>query len=130
MYRFLIAFLVSFVTYSQDFSEDWTGHFSYNEIFDFAEGNDNVYVASENAIFIYSTIDGSIRTLTTINGLSGNTISSIHYSSEFDRLFVGYENGIIDVASNNATEILTVIDIFNRPSIIPCLLYTSPSPRD
>ncbi len=110
---------MSFVTYGQDFSENWTGHFSYAQAFDFAEGNNNVYVASQNAVYINNTLDGSIQTLTTINGLSGNTISSIHYSEDFDRLFVGYENGIIDVVSNNATEVLTVIDIFNRPSITP-----------
>lgn len=119
IYKYLLVFLVSFVTYSQDFSQDWTGHFSYARAFDFAEGNDVVYVAVENAVYLYSTLDSSIQTLTTINGLSGNTISSIHYSLEFDRLFIGYENGIIDVLSNNATEVLTIVDIFNRVSITP-----------
>lgn len=115
----LIILLTTVTTVAQDFSEDWTGHFSYARAFDFAEGNDRVYVASENAVYVYNNIDESIETITTVNGLSGNTISSIYYSKAFDRLFIGYENGIIDVISNNNTEVLTVVDIFNRLSITP-----------
>ena len=104
---------------AQDFSEDWTAHFSYNQIIDLSSGNDRVYVASENAVFIYNTLDGTTSNLTTVTGLSGNLISSIYYSESFDTLFIGYENGVIDVIVCNASQVLTVVDIFNKPAIPP-----------
>ncbi|WP_339846390.1 two-component regulator propeller domain-containing protein [uncultured Dokdonia sp.] len=115
----LIVFLVSSIAVAQDFSEDWTAHFSYNQTVGITSGNDKVYVASENAVFIYNTLDGTTTNRTTVNGLSGNLISSIYYSESFDTLFVGYENGVIDVIVGNTSDVLTVVDIFNKPAIPP-----------
>ncbi len=116
---FLLLFLSYLGLTAQDFSEDWTGHFSYGRVSDLSIGNGRVYAASENAVFIFSAIDGTLQTRTTINGLSGNTISSIYYSEAFDTLFIGYENGIMDVIVANSANVLTVVDIFNKPSITP-----------
>ena len=107
------------ISYTQDFTDNWVGHFSYNRVEDIAQGNGRVYGASENAVFIFSTLDGSTRTLSTVNGLSGNTISSIYYSEAFDTLLIGYENGIMDVLVGNSTDVITVVDIFNKVSISP-----------
>lgn len=116
----LILLLWSFSTgNAQDFSDDWIGHFSFNEVTDVVRGNNRIYGASENAVFVFSTLTGTIQTLTTVNGLSGNRISSIFFSENFDTLLIGYENGIIDVLVGNSTDVLTVIDIFNRPAIPP-----------
>ena len=116
---FLLILLTSFTVMSQDFSENWTAHYSYNRVSDMTSGNDRVYVASENAVFIYDTLDETIETRTTVNGLSGNVISAIYYSENFDTLFIGYENGVIDVVVGNSTDVLTVVDIFNKPAIPP-----------
>lgn len=116
---FLIAFFTASTLVAQDFSEDWTGHFSYNRVFDITSGNNRVYVASENAVFIVNALDGSVQTRTTVNGLSGNTITAIFYSETFDTLFIGYDNGIIDVIVGDSTDVLTVVDIFDKVSIPP-----------
>ncbi|GGG21473.1 ABC transporter substrate-binding protein [Dokdonia pacifica] len=115
----LLIVLFSLPLYSQDFSDEWTGYFSFASVGDIDEGNGRIYAASENAVFIFSTIDGSTITRSTINGLSGNNISSIYYSEAFDTLLVGYENGIIDVIVGNSENVITVVDIFNRVSIPP-----------
>ena len=115
----IIALFTTCVVAAQDFSEDWTGHFSYNRVFDITSGNNRVYVASENAVFIVSALDGSVQTRTTVNGLSGNTITAIYYSETFDSLFIGYDNGIIDVIVGNSIDVLTVVDIFNKVAIPP-----------
>lgn len=114
-----ICLLFTIAVRAQDFSEDWTGHFSYNDVIAVSSGNGRIYAASENAVFIFNTLNGSIQQRTTINGLSGNLVSSIFYSEGFDTLFIGYENGIMDVIVGNTTNVLTVVDIFNRPSIPP-----------
>lgn len=116
----LFAFLsLTCCMQAQDFTQDWVGHFSFNQVKDVAQGNGKIYGASENAVFIFSTLDGSLTTLTTVNGLSGNTISAIYFSEAFNTLLVGYENGIIDVIVGNNNNVLTVVDIFNKVSISP-----------
>ena len=45
--------IFTFISNAQDFSALWEGHFSYLNIKDVAQGNNKVYAASENAIFIY-----------------------------------------------------------------------------
>jgi len=118
LYLFLIV-LFSLPLYAQDFSDEWTGYFSFATVGDIDKGNGRIYAASENAVFIFSTINGSTITRSTINGLSGNSISSIYYSEAFDTLLIGYENGIIDIIVGNSENVITVVDIFNRVSIPP-----------
>ena len=116
----LLLFLsVSLWIQGQNFSDEWTGYYAYAQTKDITEGNGVVYVAADNAVFAYSTLDGSLTTRSTINGLSGQPISSIYYSAEFETLLVGYENGVIDVVINGNPDVLTVVDIFNKPSIPP-----------
>ena len=115
----LLIVLFCLPLYGQDFSDEWTGYFSFATVGDIDEGNGRIYAASENAVFIFSTINGSTVTRSTINGLSGNVISSIYYSEAFDTLLIGYENGIIDVIVGNSENVITVVDIFNRVSIPP-----------
>lgn len=116
---FVILLWLSASSQAQDFTEDWVGHFSFNQVEDIAQGNGRIYGASENAVFIFSTLDGSLTTLTTVNGLSGNVISAIFFSEAFNTLLVGYENGIIDVITGNNNNVITVVDIFNKVSISP-----------
>ncbi|WP_053976834.1 type IX secretion system anionic LPS delivery protein PorZ [Mangrovimonas xylaniphaga] len=117
-YVYILACLFCFKTsLAQDFSTLWQGHFSYLDIKDFSKGEDHIYVASDNAIFIYDINFGTIEEITTVNGLSGESISTIHYSEAFDELLIGYENGLVEVLSNNFTEVTTVIDILNKPTI-------------
>jgi len=104
---------------AQDFSDEWTGFFSYNNITDVARGDDRIFAAAENAVFVYNLVDQSITTISTINGLSGETISSIYFSTNFNTLFIGYENGLMDVLVDDNPDVLTVVDIFNRQSIPP-----------
>ena len=44
--------IFTFFSNAQDFSTLWEGHFSYLNINDVVQGNNQVYAASENAIFI------------------------------------------------------------------------------
>jgi hypothetical protein len=47
------------------------------------------------ALCFKNTTDNQIKTTNTIDGLSGQTISSLYYSA--DKTLVGYENGLIVV---------------------------------
>ena len=105
--------------FSQEYSRDWKGYFSYLDISDIAQGSSKVFGAAENAIFIYDTQTNEIEELTTINGLSGEAISSIHYVEENGLLLIGFENGLMQVYLESSQEIKTVVDILNKPTIPP-----------
>ena len=71
---FILLALVSFKGVSQEFSTLWEGYFSFFEIKDVTSGNDKIFAASENAIFSYDVLTNEINKITTIEGLSGETI--------------------------------------------------------
>ena len=117
----LISILCFLNLQAQDFSDLWKGYFSYFDISALSQGNDKIYAASENAIFSYDLTTNEINTITTINGLSGETISTIYYSNDFDVLIIGYENGLIEIYSEADNSILSVVDILEKETISPAL---------
>lgn len=115
----IIIFLFPLLHFAQDFSALWEGHFSYNSIKSVVKGNDRVYAASENAVFVLDTQTNELKEITTINGLSGESISTIFYSPFYELLIIGYENGLIEIAFDNNDDILTVVDIIDKSTIPP-----------
>jgi hypothetical protein len=115
----LLIFLLPCLGFSQDFSNFWEGHFSYLNIKDVSQGNGKLYAAAENAVFIYDPITLELETLSTITGLSGETISQIHYSELYELLIIGYDNGLMEIVLDNDDDVLTVIDILEKPTIPP-----------
>ena len=108
----LLIVLVSNFCAAQDFSDSWEGLFSFTHIVDIEESTTAVYAASENAVFIYDLNSRSFTTLTTINGLSGDEISQIHYNEEKSKLVIGYENGLLQVVNENGavTDVVAIKD--------------------
>ena len=115
----LLIYIFPLFHYAQDFSALWDGHFSYLNIKSISQGDNKIYAAAENAVFVYDTQTLELTTLSTINGLSGEFISSIHYSDEFELLIIGYENGLMEIAFESNESILTIVDIFDKPTIPP-----------
>lgn len=118
-YLLIFSIFISLQVYTQDFSEFWEGHYSYFNTVDVVQGDGKVFTASENAVFIYDTSTFEIETVTTVNGLSGEYISTLHYSEVFDLLVIGYENGLIEIYNTNDEDVLTVVDIVDKPTIPP-----------
>lgn len=119
--RFLSAFLllISFFSYSQNYEDRWVGHFSYISVKDISESNNKLYVAAENAVFIYDLNTQGIKTLSTIQGLSGDFITSIHYYADRQLMIIGYENGMIDIYKEEENKVLKVVDIVEKQTIPP-----------
>tara|TARA_R110002072_G_scaffold22615_1_gene79250 strand:- start:69709 stop:72018 length:2310 start_codon:yes stop_codon:yes gene_type:complete len=104
---------------AQNFEESWEGHFSYVSIKAISQGNDRVYAASENALFTYDLSTQEINTISSINGLAGEAITTIYYSENYDLLVIGYENGLIEVVTDGEDNVLSVVDILEKPTIPP-----------
>lgn len=92
----------------------WQGYFSYNDIKDVSESPTAIFAASENALFSKNISTNLIKTTNTIDGLSGQTISSLYYSPTFNKTIVGYENGLMIVINEADGSMLKVVDIINK----------------
>ncbi|MBV1924328.1 MAG: ABC transporter substrate-binding protein, partial [Flavobacteriaceae bacterium] len=112
-------FLLSHFIVAQNFENTWTGFFSYVSVKSISQGNDKIYVAAENAVFTYDLSTQEISTISTINGLSGKAISTIHYSENNDVLIIGYENGLMEVVIDGEEDVLQVVDILDKQTIPP-----------
>jgi hypothetical protein len=106
-------------THAQNYQETWTGFFSFVSIKDVAQSDDRIYVASENAVYSFDIWSGDIETLTTINGLSGESITEIHYSPSYGLLLIGHDNGLIELLIDGSDQVVQVVDILEKPSIPP-----------
>lgn len=111
--------LFSAFCFSQNYTDLWEGYFSYLNIKDVSGDGNKIYAASENAIFVFDSESKEMETITTVNGLSGEIISSIYYSQNYGLLLIGYTNGLVEIVSNTDTQILSVIDILNKETIPP-----------
>jgi Two component regulator propeller len=115
--RRIVVFVFFFAVVNIGFSQNqlsWQGYFSYNEIKDVASSNSNLFAAAENALFSKNTLSNTLKTTTTIDGLSGLTISALYHSVAFNKTIVGYENGLLIVINEADGSLLKVVDIINK----------------
>ena len=120
-HSYILICIFSFSTYlwGQNYDTNWKGYFSFLNIKKVVQAENKFYAASENALFSYDNQNNQLNTITTVNGLSGELISTLHYSYEYQLLLIGYENGLIEVYSESDQEILKVVDIINKVTIPP-----------
>ncbi|MBD0831088.1 type IX secretion system anionic LPS delivery protein PorZ [Aestuariibaculum sediminum] len=115
----IILCVSSILVGAQDYSASWKGYFSFYNVKTVVEGNSKIYAAADNAVFVYDKQTNDIHEITTINGLSGETISTIYYSDAYELLVVGYENGLMEIVFDNDNDVLTIVDILDKVTIPP-----------
>ena len=116
---FLLIFGLSLYCNGQEAASLWTGHYSYNEVVDVVSGENKIFAAAQNAIFEYDDLLGELNTITTIEGLSGEQITTIYYSDNFQYLLIGYETGLIEIYSETDESVLSIVDILEKQNITP-----------
>lgn len=114
-----LCFITPLILCAQDYQDRWVGHFSYVSIKDIAHGNNKIFVAAENAIFTYDLSNHKTKKYSTINGLSGEFITALHYSEKFQLLIIGYENGLINIIKEGQKNVIKVVDILEKQTIPP-----------
>lgn len=109
-------FLISISSFSQtDFSDRWEDFYSYNNVKDFVRVNEVIYALTDNAVFTYNISTTETDKLSSINGFSGETTSSIIFNNLNNRLVIGYETGLIEVLNeDNSIHISADIVNFNQ----------------
>jgi hypothetical protein len=110
---YLFFLFVLQITFAQT-NLSWQGYFSYTQIKDVSQSPRNIYAASENALFSRDSNTNIIKTTTTVDGLSGETITALYYSPTFNKTIVGYQNGLLMVINEADGSMLKVVDIINK----------------
>jgi hypothetical protein len=108
----LLLFLSHSVSAQVDFSDSWEDFFSYNNVKDFVKVDDVLYALSDNAVFTYNITTGETQKLSSVQGLSGETTTSIHFSEATNRLVIGYQNGLVEVVDADGSITISA-DIVN-----------------
>lgn len=97
----------------------WTDHLPYSQAQQVvfcgashaAAGSDGFWaVRSENALFLVLP-DGSIQTISKVNGMSGSNPSALAWDAKGRMLIVGYASGVIDFFSDSGVRLFTMSDI-------------------
>jgi ligand-binding sensor domain-containing protein len=112
-FLYVLFLLIMQFSFAQN-NLSWQGYFSFNEIKDISDASTTVFAASENALFSKDNISNTIKTITTVDGLSGQTISALYHSETFKKTIIGYENGMIIVINETDGSIVKKIDIINK----------------
>ena len=109
----LLASIISIVTEAQLQVGTWRDHFSFKQGLLVDDGNDKVYVSSNNGIFWYSKQNETIGKITRVNGLSDVGVTAIKYLSTSKTLLVGYENGNLDLVFER--EVVNLPYVLDKP---------------
>jgi hypothetical protein len=100
----LYILFFSMAIYAQtDYSASWEDFYSYNNVKDFTKVENVIYALADNAVFTYDVVSGEINKLSSVQGLSGEVTTAIYYNKEFNRLVIGYENGLIEVVDDDGS---------------------------
>ncbi|WP_046743274.1 type IX secretion system anionic LPS delivery protein PorZ [Kordia zhangzhouensis] len=116
---YLLLLLSHMFSYGQSANNSWLGHYSYNNVVDISANSEKIYGASDNAFFTYNIQSGEIEKISTVNGLSGEEISTAYLSDAAQKYVLGYTTGLIEVFDINTREIRKVVDIVDKPTIPP-----------
>lgn len=100
---FFIIFYAVFAQSQTDYSNRWEDLFSYNNVKDFVKIDEVIYALVDNALFTYNTNTKELTKISSVQGLSGETATAIHYNSSNNRIVIGYETGLIEVVDSDLT---------------------------
>lgn len=116
---FFLFVLVSQIAFAQNRNQLWKGYFSYNEVNDLTESPTRITASTQKALFSKHLNTNELKTVSTVDGLSGQNISAIYYSPSFNRTFIGHENGLMLIINENDGTIKIVPGIRDQNGITP-----------
>jgi hypothetical protein len=93
----------------------WRSHLPYQGTTQIEVAGNIVYASTPVSFYSYDTEDNSLRTLSKIDGFSDNGITVLRYNKALEILFIGYENGNIDLVKGN--RIVNISDILRSPNL-------------
>mgnify|MGYP001467470708 CR=1 FL=1 len=121
-FSFLILFFLFNFSQSQEnsynsSSNNWNTYFSYSEISYSQHENNTIFFSSDNALFSYNFLTLELNTFDTLLGFSGDKISSFFFSELYNKILIGYENGLIQILDLAELTVVNILDIKNKTTI-------------
>jgi ligand-binding sensor domain-containing protein len=116
---FFFFLLISQIAFAQNRNQLWKGYFSYNEVNDLTESPTRITASTQKAIFSKNLNTNELKTSTTIDGLSGQDITSIYYSQNFNKTYIGHANGLMLIVNESDGTIKIVPGIRDQNGITP-----------
>lgn len=116
---FIAMFTLAFFSYGQNDTLSWKGYFSYFNVQHIVEGDDELIVSAENSFFSYDLSTKAVNKFSTVQGLSGDEISSIRPVQDRNIILLGYKNGLIQIYNAMTDEVKFVVDILDNQNISP-----------
>lgn len=101
-----IAFILFCLTLTFGFSQDnpqWKGYFSYNKVTDISQSQNEIYASSESGLFVKNISTGDLKTINSINGLKTQSISAVYHSENYNKTFVGNQNGLLLIVNQDGS---------------------------
>jgi len=120
MKKLLLFFLlISSMAFAQTTKQLWKGYFSYNEVNDLTESPTKITASTQKAMFSKNLNTNELKTINTIDGLSGQDITAIYYSQEYNKTIIGHANGLMLILNESDGRILIVPGIRDQAGITP-----------
>lgn len=117
MRRIFIICALLFIGFAQaqvDYTNAWEDFYSYNNVKKFEKVGSKIVALTDNAVFTFNTNTSVIEKISSVNGLSGETTSSLHYNQNSEKIIIGYETGLIEIVDKNKNiTIAKDIELFN-----------------
>lgn len=113
LFSILLGLTISISAFSQVPVGQWTAHIPNQKGLSLCEAGDKIYCLTETGIFYYNTKDKSINQVDKISGLTNINTKSIYYHETTKTVYLGYEDGMIDIITNN-NQITSFSDITRK----------------
>jgi len=104
--RILFALFLTFDLFAQIGTGQWRLHVPNKNALDVVVGNNSVYTAFGEGLMEYDISTSETSLWTDVNFLSDVSLTCLEYEKTNNSLYIGYENGNIDLIKNN-----TVINV-------------------
>ncbi len=108
--RLIILFLSSF-NFLLAQNNRWIDFYSYAQIKQTLIVDNELIAISENSFFNYNPENGEIDKFSSVNGLTGDEIARVFYSSSLQKLFIIYENAWIQIIDSQKN-IVSIPDLY------------------
>lgn len=112
----IFFFLISLSAFAQQ-NQLWKGYYSYLETKAVTTDLQNVFFATDNAVFSYNDQTKETEIFNTINGLKIDGINAIAYAADYKKVVVGSKNGKVAILDMAADKVYHLYDIFNKANI-------------
>lgn len=111
----ILLLFTAYCSFSQA-NESWRSYFSYNNVVDLSQSAERVYAAADVAVFSKHLQNGELKTITSVNGLKPETITTIHHSTAFNKTLIGNNNGLLLIVNADNT-IVSRVDIIQETTV-------------